>query len=88
MVGRENTGLFYRSLYGEARFGAVRRIRLRRVAMGVEGFYAHALRRIDTAGTRARRYAPRLIMTSLRQSGTLAVKLNVTASPAAPAGVV
>lgn len=44
MVGRENTGLFYRSLYGEARFGAVRRIRLRRVAMGVEGFYAHALR--------------------------------------------
>lgn len=41
MVGRENTGLFYRSLYGdlygEARFGAVRRIRLRRVAMGVEG---------------------------------------------------
>ncbi len=37
MVGRENTGLFYRSLYGEARFGAVRRIRLRRVAMGIEG---------------------------------------------------
>lgn len=37
---------------------------------------------------RAGRYFSRLIMTSFKQSGAFAVKLNVTASPDAPAGVV
>lgn len=92
MVGRENIGLFchslYGDLYGDARFGAVRWIRLRRWVL--RGGCAcrtpnrHRLRR----GGQARRYSSRLIMTSLRQSGALTVKLNVTASPDAPAGVV
>lgn len=86
MVGRENIGLFchslYGDLYGDARFGAVRQRRLRRWML--RGVMRHRLRR----GGQARRYSSRLIMTSLRQSGALTVKLNVTASPDAPAGVV
>lgn len=89
MVGRENTGLLchslYGDLYGDAHFGAVRRIRLRRwVLRGGDAHAGHRLRR----GGQARRYSSRLITTSLRQSGALTVKLNVTASPDAPAGVV
>lgn len=57
------------------------------VARCVEESDAHAGHRLRRGG-QARRYSSRLIMTSFRQSGALTVKLNVTASPDAPAGVV
>lgn len=45
MVGRENIGLFCHSLYGDTRFGAVRRIRLWRWVLRGD---AHAGRRTGT----------------------------------------